>query len=234
MSRTGARWTSRSAVALSLAGITALGITANATFGATAFTAQAGGTGTYQSGTLLLSKSNNTGTCLSSANTGGSISTNSNLSCAGSDLSTSSLNAIGAVSNQTITLTNQGSLAAGSGLTLSTGACTVAGAPFASSALDSAASGSDTSGYCGNVWVTIQNNSGSVSCIYPARAGTCPAPSASYTLATLQSTNGISIASALASGTSDFINYTLELGTTATNADQGLTASMPITYTLTQ
>jgi hypothetical protein len=224
--------TRRAGLIAGLVGVAALGLTAATTLGATAFTAQVGGTGTYQSGTLLLSKTNSSGTCLSSSNSAGSISTNINASCTGSDLNTSTANVIGTTSTSTVTLTNQGSVAASTGLSLTTGACTGVAAPYASSALDPLASGSDTSGFCGNVWVTVYSTTAS-KCLFPAGAGACPALSSSNTLATLASST-TTLASSLAAGASVGLTISTELGTGATNADQGLSASMPMTYTLNQ
>ncbi len=224
----------RGGVLAGLSGVALLGLTAAGTLGSTSFTAQVGGTGSFQSGTLLLSKTNASGTCLSSSNSAASISTNINASCTGSDLGSITTGTIGTPYSSTVTLTNQGSVASTSGLVLKAESCSATAAPYAGSALNPLSSGSDTAGFCGNVWVTIENTTGIASCLYPAQAGACPAPSASYTLAGLVVKSNTTLAASLAAGASEAIKITTELGTSATNADQGLSASMPMTYTLSQ
>ncbi len=233
------RRTRRAGLIASLVGVAALGLTAATTLGLTSFTAQVGGTGTYQSGTLVLAKQIGSGTpCLSSSNTAGSISTNINTTCPGSDLGSVATGAPGTTATTDLTLTNEGSVAATGGLSLTTGACTASGAPDSSSALVSAATGTDTRGFCGKVDVTIEDTTGgTTSCLYPAGAGKCPTPSNTYTLATLAGKTK-SLAASLAPGASETLVVTtmLDNGVTtgATNADQGLVASMPMTYTLAQ
>jgi len=215
-----------------LVGVALLGLTAATTLGATSFTAQVAGTGSFQSGTLLLSKTNGSGNCLSSSNSAGSITTNINAACPGSDLNSSTTNVIGTTVTSNLTLTNQGSVASAGGLALTTGACTAVAAPYGASALNPLSSGSDTSGFCGNVYVTIFNST-TGKCLVPAGAGACPAPSSSNTLSTLAS-GTTTLASTLAAGGSVALTISTQLGTGATNADQGLVASLPMTYTLSQ
>ena len=233
------RWLPQSGIIATLVSVAALGATAAMTLGLTSFSAQVGGTGTVQSGTLLLSDTNGSGTCLSSSNSAGSITTNINAACAGDDLSSGTTNEPGgAVVVATDTLTNQGSIASVGGLALAAGVCSAVAAPYGSSALNPLSSGSDTAGFCGKVLVTIENETGAVSCLFPAGAGACPAPShANGTLATLASTN-TTLVSSLAAGASEVIKFRTQLddagGTGATNADQGLVSSMSMTYTLSQ
>ena len=233
------RRTRRAGLIASLVGVAALGLTAATTLGLTSFTAQVGGTGTYQSGTLVLAKQIGSGTpCLSSSNTAGSISTNINTTCPGSDLGSVATGVPGTTATTNLTLTNEGSVAATGGLSLTTGACTASGAPDSSSALVPLATGTDTSGFCGKVDVTIEDTTGgTTSCLYPAGAGACPAPSNTNTLATLAGKT-TPLAASLAPGASETLVVTtmLDNGVTtgATNADQGLVASMPMTYTLAQ
>lgn len=226
----------RTSLAAILAGVAALGATATATLGSSAFTASVAGSGsTFQSGTLLLSETANGTTCLSNGtNTAASIVSNALTGCAANDLSTGTSNVISTTpSLTTVTLTNQGSVASTTGVTLTTSACTVTAAPWASSPADNLASGSDTSGYCGNVWMTVSNGT---KCIYPAQAGACPSLSSSNTLAgfVTAETSGVNVVSSLAAGASVTLTVSYELGTSATNADQGLLATVPVTYTLNQ
>src|SRR5271157_2062870 len=164
-------WRSRTASHLApMLGIAALGATVGTALGASSFTAQVGGTGTFQSGTLLLSKTNGSETCLSSSNSAGSITTNINAACPGSDLGAGTTNVPQVSQTSTVTLTNQGSVNSSSGLTLTTGACSAVAAPFGSSVLNPLSSGSDTAGFCGKVDVTIYSTT-QAKCLYPAGAG---------------------------------------------------------------
>lgn len=224
------RW--RTGLVAGLVGATVLSFTAATTLGAAAFTAEVGGTGSFQSGTLVLSKTNAAGTCLSSSNAAGSITTNINASCAGNDLNSATAQTIGTVVTSNLTLTNQGSVSSAGGLALTTGACTATAAPWASSPQAPLASGSDTAGFCANVWITVFNST-TGTCVFPVTAGACPAPAATSTLAGLSSSS-TTLATSLAPGASVALTVSTELGTGATNADQGLVASMPMTYTLTQ
>ena len=228
--------TYKSGLLAALVGVAALGTAAATTLGATAFSAQVGGTANnFQTGTLLLSKTVGSTTCLSSSNSAGSIATNINSTCTGSDLGTGTTNVIGVAQNATVTLTNQGSVNASTGLSLTVGSCTIAGAPYSGSALDPLASGSDSAAnFCGDTLVTIENETGTVSCLYPAGSGACPAIAGVATTLTTLAGSAKTLATTLASGASEQIKITTELGTSASNADQGLLASLPMTYTLNQ
>jgi len=223
----------RKVLVVALLGVTALALTAAVSFGVTTFSAQAGGTGSYQTGTLLLSKTNSSGTCLSSSNSAGSITTNINAACAGSDLGSGTTNVPQVNQTSTVTLTNQGSINSASGLTLTTGACSAVAAPYGSSALNPLSSGSDTAGFCGKVDVTIFSTT-TGKCVYPVAAGACPAPSSSNTLVTLASASPLALATSLAAGASVGLTITTQLDASATNADQGLAANATMTYTLGQ
>jgi len=216
-----------------LLGVAALGLTAAVTLGVTTFSAQVGGTGTFQTGTLLLSKTNASGTCLSSANSAGSITTNINAACPGSDLGAGTTNVPQVNQTSTVTLTNQGSINSASGLTLTTGACSAIAAPYGASVLNPLSSGSDTAGFCGKVDITIYNTT-AAKCLYPAAVGACPAPSNANNLVTLASASPFTLATSLASGASVGLTITTQLDASATNADQGLAANATMTYTLGQ
>jgi len=216
-----------------LVGVAVLGLTATITLGVTTFSAQVGGTGTFQTGTLLLSKTNASGTCLSSSNSAGSITSNINAACTGSDLGAGTTNVPQVNQTSTVTLTNQGSINSASGLSLTAGACSAVAAPYGASALDPLASGSDTAGFCGKTDVTIFNTT-TGKCLYPAAAGACPAPSSANTLVTLTAASPFTLAASLASGASVGLTITTQLDASATNADQGLAANATMTYTLGQ
>ena len=224
-----------------LVSVAVLGVTAATTLGVTSFSAQVGGTGTFQSGTLLLSDTNGSGTCLSSANSAGSITTNINVACAGSDLGASTTQEPSTTAQtSTVTLTNQGSIASVGGLTDVIGACSAVGAPYGASVLNPLSTGSDTSaGFCGKVLVTIYSTTAG-NCLFPAGPGACPALlKANGTLSTLSAASPLTLAPSLAAGASvalviktELDNVTADPG--ATNIDQGLVASMAMTYTLNQ
>lgn len=217
-----------------LVGAMALAVTAATAFGVTPFYAQVGGSAnSFQSGTLILSKSIGGGTaCLSSPNSAAGITTNVNTSCTGSDLGTGTTNSVGGTAQTaSVALTNQGSISSLTGIALTESSCTTAAAPYASSTLNPLSSGSDTASFCGKVDVTIYNGT---KCVYPAGAGACPALSNTYTLSTLAAAGSLSLVSSLASGSTVTLTFDTELDSVATNADQGLIASIPLTYTLTQ
>jgi hypothetical protein len=220
-------------VVAALVSVVVLGLTASVALGVTPFYAQVGGTGnSFQSGTLLLSKTVGGTTCLSSLNSAAGISTNVNSACAGSDLGSGTTNEVsGTPQTGSVTLTNQGSIASATGIALTEASCTAAAAPFGTSALNPLSSGSDTAGFCGKVDVTLFNGT---KCVYPGGAGACPALSNTYNLSTLASAGSLNLVSSLTAGTSVTLTYSTALDSTATNADQGLAASIPLTYTLTQ
>ena len=220
-------------VVASLVAVVVLGLTASVALGVTPFYAQVGGSSnSFQSGTLILSKTVGGNTCLSSPNSAAGITTNVNTSCTGSDLGSGTTNEVsGTAQTGSVTLTNQGSIASATGIALTESACSAAAAPYATSALNPLSSGSDTSGFCGKVDVTLFNGT---KCVYPAGAGACPALSNTYNLSTLASAGSLNLVSSLSAGSSITLTYSTELDSTATNADQGLVASIPLTYTLTQ
>jgi hypothetical protein len=93
--------------------------------------------------------------------------------------------------------------------------------------------GSDTAGFCGKVDFSIGITG---KCIYPANASAaCPAtPTSSGTLGAVASTtfNNSSTPplTLLTAGSSQGYTFTVMLDATATNADQGLAASMTMTW----
>ena len=128
----------------------------------------------------------------------------------------------------TITMKNNGTIAA-SVESLVFGTCTAAGASDNSGYV-----GSDTSGFCGKVDFSIGYGS---KCLYPANASAaCPAtPTSSGTLAGAATLGTINQASTppmvvLAAGATQAYTVTVMLDTSATNTDQGLTASLPMTW----
>lgn len=188
---------------------------------------------TLSSATVQLEEGNGTTTCFSTGTgSGGTVSSaNADTTCSISVFSGTDLVPGGATSTATITLTNVGNQAA-TLASLVTGACSVAAA-----ADDSGYVGSDTSGFCGKVDVTVANTTSGATdkCVYPTQAGTCPALSNTYTLAGLAGqTYSTTPMSALAAGASATYTITVQLDASATNADQGLAASMPFTWSISQ
>ena len=96
--------------------------------------------------------------------------------------------------------------------------------------------GTDAS-FCGKVDVTIANTTTGATdkCVYPTQAAACPALSNTYTLATLANqTFNTTPMSALAAGASATYVVSVQLDSSATNADQGLTATLPFTWAINQ
>jgi len=114
---------------------------------------------------------------------------------------------------------------------LVTGACSQAAASD-----DSGYIGSDLT-FCSKVDVTIANTTAGAAdkCVYPTQAAACPALSNSNTLATLASqTFNTTPMSALNAGASATYVVSVQLDSSATNADQGLTATLPFTWAINQ
>lgn len=184
------------------------------------------------SGTLVLKDGVGSTTCLSTgsgATSSTSVSTNDNSTCPSTLFAGTNLEPGGSSASATVTLTNVGSLAASS-LTLAPGTCTVSDntSPGGST---NVYFGTDTTGFCGKLDVTIENDTGTPSCVFPSGStGTCPAPSSSDALSTLTS----QALPGLTAGASATYKVTVALDASATNADQGLLATVPLTWTLNQ
>ncbi len=180
---------------------------------------------TLGSGTILLEEDTPTVTCMS---TGNPITNNAGTcSGAGTDTFGGSLNDIpgGAPISTSIKVRNDGTIAAGS-FVLTPGAC--------SAAQNSATFpyyGSDSSGFCSKVDITIENDtvSGSPTCVLPAQTGACPALSSTDNLGNF---NSAVVLSQLAAGASQIYDFKLALDSSANNSDQGLVATMPLTWTI--
>lgn len=229
--------TSRSRVALTagVAGAVALALGTTASLGG--FTASITNTGDQvQSGSLLMQEQvtptgGTTTTCLSTG-TGTAITTNANAAC-GANKFGALTNAIpGGSSFSTVVVANQGSLPANS-FTMGAGACTAT--PTAPSGATATNVGSDTAGFCSKIDLTIEDDTGTAACVYPAGAGACPALATTYNLTTLTAFAPTGTPKALtapvAAGGSRTYKFTVGLDNTATNADQAMAANEPITFT---
>jgi hypothetical protein len=184
---------------------------------------------TFQSGTLVLKDTVGATACLSSSTgTGTTVvtDTNNNASCP-ADLFGSLTNQKpgGAPGSITVVLKNDGTINAGT-FTLTPGAC--------SASQTGAYHGSNTAGFCGKLDVTVEDDSGTATCIFPAGAGACAAPTSANTLASLASGGALTLSGAPAAGASKTYKFTIGLDSTAGNDMQGLTASMPVTWKITQ
>jgi hypothetical protein len=217
--------------------VTALGFTSVYTLGG--FSASVGNpTSTFSSATLQLEEGNGATTCWSTGTTaaGGTVSAaNSNTTCTINVL-TGTLDQVpaGTALTSTITLTNAGNHAA-SVASLVIGACAVAAASDAAGYV-----GADlaANAFCSKVDVTISNTTTGATdkCVYPTQAAACPALSNTYTLATLATAatfNTTPMSALAAAGVATYV-ITAQLDTSATNADQGLTATLPFTWSINQ
>jgi hypothetical protein len=218
----------RSVVLAGLLGTTVLAVTAGLSLGG--FSAGiTNPTNSYSSGTVVLKEAAGATTCFSTGS-GTTVTAANTANCTTIDDFGGPINQGpgSAATVQTLNLTNVGTIN-GSTFTVTPSACTSAAA-----ANTSPYAGTDTAGFCGHVDVTIENDTtGTPSCVYPAGAGACPALSTTYTLTTLGASPALSLG-ALAAGATDKFTVTTKIDATTTNADQGLAASVPFTWTLNQ
>jgi hypothetical protein len=218
----------------SLAAVAALGLTTAFTLGG--FSAVINNnTSTFSSATIQLEESAGGVNCWSTqtgSSGGGTVTaTNTNSTCAINALVGTLDQVPGTSINTTLTFDNVGNHAA-SMASLQTGACTVAAASD-----DAGYVGGDTAGFCGLVDVMIANTTTGATdgCVYPTQVA-CPTfPASGDTLANLASkTFNAPPLTTLAAGATATYKVTVELDPAATNADQGLTATVPFTWTISQ
>jgi len=192
-------------------------------------------TNTFSSGTIFLKELAGATTCYSTA-AGNVISTNANPNCAANLFNdTVGNNAPGGPAlSSTVVLTNLGTINAAT-FTLTPGASCTSAANVATSPY----SGSDAA-FCGKVDTTIAQGVGaSAVCIFGGTTvpvtGGCTAPSSALgTLSTFAGHASISLG-ALAAGASTTLTVTTQLDNgTANNTDQGLTATVPASFLLSQ
>jgi len=174
---------------------------------------------TVGSGSLIMTETSGAFTCVSS----GSVVTSNTATCSTINKYGGSTSAVpGTAISTTVTIADSGSLAANT-FTLTAGSCTQSN--------NGSFNGTDAS-FCGKVDVTIQE-SGKTACVFPASATTaCPAtPTSAGTLASLAGSSPALTPSTVAAGASRTFVITVMLdGAAATNADQGLLASQPLTW----
>jgi hypothetical protein len=230
MSRIGSN---KLALVASLAAVAALAMTTSLTLGG--FSAGiSNSTSTFSSATIQLEEGNGTTTCYSTGSgSGGSVTaSNSNTTCTINAL-IGTLDQVpgGTALTTTLTFTNAGNHNA-TVASLVTGACTQATASDANAYI-----GSDVS-FCNKVDVTVANTTTGATdkCVYPTQAAACPALSNTNNLSLLASTtfNAVPL-NVLAAGASATYVVTDQLDSTAANnADQGLTATLPFTWSVSQ
>jgi hypothetical protein len=228
MSQPTSRRRRRSVVLAGMLGTTVFAVTAGLSLGG--FSAGiTNPTNSYSSGTVVLKEAAGATSCFSTG-TGTTVTASNTANCTTIDDFGGAVNQGpgSAATTQVLNLTNVGTIN-GSTFAVNPSACA------ATAATNTAPySGSDTAGFCGKVELTIQNDTtGTPSCVYPAGAGACPALSTTNTLATFGASPSISLG-ALAAGATDKFTVKTQLDPTATNIDQGLTASVPMTWALNQ
>ena len=212
-----------------LAAVLALTSTASVSFAG--FSAQiVNSNNTFSAGTMQLQETSGAINCYSTGTGGGGTVGTNSATCATINKLVGTLDQVPAGSplTTTITMKNNGTIAA-TLESLGFGSCTAAAASDANSYV-----GSDTSGFCGKVDFSVGISG---KCLYPANAAaSCPAtPTSSGTLSgaatlgsiTQASTPGMTV---LAAGATQAYTFTVMLDSSATNADQGLAASMQMTW----
>ncbi len=222
----------RKGLAAAVVAVVALGATAGMTLGGFSATVD-NPTNTFSSGTIQLEEGVASTSCFSTGTgSGGTVSAANTGSCTGDDLG-AALDQVpaGTPVATTVTLTNVGNVGT-TAAELATGACTAAAASD-----DGGYVGQDTAGFCGEVDVTVANTTSGATdkCVFPTQTATCPGVSNADTLASMASTNFTTTPmSPLAASDSATYVFTVELDPGATNADQGLTATIPLTWSITQ
>ncbi|HEX9989311.1 MAG TPA: TasA family protein [Chloroflexia bacterium] len=188
---------------------------------------------TFAAGTLVLSNTKTGGTtCLSTG--GGNTDTNSNPNC--DQLINASVRKPGDTASQTLTIKNEGSLAA-SALKLFSTAC--------ANANSSGESYYGTGLPCGKVQLYIQQYSDAAfttpsACLYGGATGvTCDFSDATKTLAAFQgayntSGNGLTIGSGLAPQAAVYVKVAMQLPSDANNSFQGRQATMDFNWFINQ
>ena len=212
-----------------LAAVLALTSTASVSFAG--FSAQiVNSNNTFSAGTMQLQETSGAINCYSTGSGGGGTVGTNSATCATINKLVGTLDQVPAGSplTTTITMKNNGTIAA-TLESLGFGSCTAAAASDANSYV-----GSDTSGFCGKVDFSVGISG---KCLYPANAAaSCPAtPTSSGTLSgaatlgsiTQASTPGMTV---LVAGATQAYTFTVMLDSSATNADQGLAASMQMTW----
>jgi len=207
----------------------ALGATSAATLGGFSATV-ASPASTFSTGTLQLEVGHGANNCFSTGiGSGGNVTaTNKSTTCAVNSFG-GAVNQVpgGTVTTTVVKVTNVGNVAASTGDIVS-GVCS------ASAASDNGGyTGSDLTGFCGKVDLTVQNSATPTACVFPVSSkAACGAPSSAGTLASFAASSWP--LSSLAAGASETLTFKIQLDASASNADQGLTATVPLTWSINQ
>jgi len=216
-----------------LVAVAALSSTAAITFAG--FSAQiVNNANTFSSGTMQLEENQGATYCYSTGSgSGGTVTAANSANCSINKL-VGTLNQVpgGTALSTSITMTNNGTIGATvDSLVFAT--CSAAAASNANGYV-----GSDTSGFCGKVdiEVSVGSTTQGTHCLIPASTSPCAATPTSA--ATLASIGGTTITNAtspqgltlLAASASQAYTFTVLLDSSATNIDQGLTASQTMTW----
>ncbi len=216
--------------ALATASLAVVALSTTAMTSLAGFSAQiVNNSNTFSSGTMQLEESQGSTNCFSTGSgSGGTVGTNSATCAINKLVGTLSQIPAGTPLTTTITMTNTGNVTA-SLESLVFSACTAAAASNAGGYV-----GSDTAGFCGKVDFSVGITA---KCLYPVNAAAaCPAtPTSSGTLAGAASLGSLTNSSTvpmtlLAPGATQAYTFTAMLDSSATNADQGLAASMTMTW----
>jgi hypothetical protein len=225
----------------SVAAVAALAATSMFTLGGFSASIQ-NNTSTFSSATVAFSEVSGGTTCYNTGSSPGTVSnSNTNTTCTINMLN-GALDQIpgGTALTQSATVSNTGDHTP-STASLVIGSCTAAAASDANSYV-----GADTASYCAHVDVTIFNNT-TGKCMYPysASVAACPALSNTYNLSTVAG-DTFNVGAGTPSGTTQYglsiptsggVQYTVtdQLDSSAAvNGDQGLTATMPFTWSISQ
>lgn len=174
---------------------------------------------TVGAGTLLMSETQGGVTCLSSA-TGTVTLANAGTCSTINKFSGTTTATPGTPYTSTVTIKNNGTVAANA-FTLTPAGCTTSA--------NGTVNGTDSAGFCGKVNVTIADVTGTATCVLPASATACATPSSTTTLASI-GTTPITLATPVAPGASKTYTFTVMIDNSATNAHQGLQANEPLLW----
>jgi hypothetical protein len=217
--------------ALATASLAVVALSTTAMTSLAGFSAQiVNNSNTFSAGTMQLEESQGATNCFSTGSgSGGTVSATNSATCAINKLvGTLDQSPAGTPLSTTVTMKNTGNVTA-SVESLVFSACAAAAASDAGGYV-----GSDTAGFCGKVDFSVGIAG---KCLYPANAlGACPAiPTSVGTLAGAATLGSITNSSSpgmvlLAPGASQAYTFSAMLDTSATNIDQGLAASMTMTW----
>jgi hypothetical protein len=224
----------------SLAAVAALAVTSMFTLGGFSATID-NSTSTFSSAVVAFSEVAGGTTCYNTGSSPGTVTaSNTNTTCTINMLN-GTLDQIpgGTALTENVTVTNTGNH------TPSTASLVIGSCSAAAASDDASYVGNDTASFCGHVDFTINNNT-TAKCMFPySSSAACSAPTSSNTLSSVAG-DTFAVGAGTPSGSSQFglsvptsggVSYTVTVqldSTNATNGDQGLTATMPFTWSISQ